>query len=331
MTPDSFPALLLREQDGATHHSLETLSLSDLPDAPVTVRVRYSSLNYKDGLAVTGKGKIIRKFPAVPGIDLAGEVEQSASPEFRPGDPVLATGWGLGELHWGGYSGYARLQPEWLTPLPRGLTLDRAMAFGTAGFTAMLAVMALEDHGLKPGGKPVLVTGAAGGVGSVAVASLARNGYHVAASTGRPEQEPYLKGLGASSIVVREQLARASKPMESETWAAAVDSVGGQTLATAFSQIERHGAVAVCGLAGGHQLSTTVFPLILRGVSLLGIDSVFCPPARRHQAWDRLSRDLSPELVDAMTTHIALADVPEWANTIVEGKVRGRVVVDLGD
>ncbi len=330
VTAHNFPALVVREQDGAPQAALETLSAADLPPGDVLIRVRYSSLNYKDGLAVTGKGKVIRQFPMVPGIDLAGTVEQSESPDWQPGEAVLVTGWGVGEAHWGGYAGFARMKSTWLTRLPAGLSLEHSMTIGTAGFTAMLAVMALEEHGVQPGGKPVLVTGAGGGVGSVAVALLAGRGYTVAASTGRADLEPYLKSLGASRIVPRDALARPSKPMESETWAGAIDSVGGQTLATLYSQIERHGAAAVCGLAGGHQLQTTVFPLILRGVSLLGIDSVYCPPARRQAAWSRLAAELSPARLDAMTTQISLADVPRWAETILAGAVRGRVVVTLG-
>lgn len=330
VTPDNFPALVLREQDGATQAAFETLSAADLPPGDVLIRVHYSSLNYKDGLAVTGKGKVIRQFPMVPGIDLAGTVERSESPDWQPGEAVLVTGWGVGEAHWGGYAGFARMKSAWLTRLPAGLSLEHSMTIGTAGFTAMLGVMALEEHGVQPGGKPVLVTGAGGGVGSVAVALLAGRGYTVAASTGRADLEPYLKSLGASRIVPRDALARPSKPMESETWAGAIDSVGGQTLATLYSQIERHGAAAVCGLAGGHQLQTTVFPLILRGVSLLGIDSVYCPPARRQTAWNRLAAELSPAQLDVMTTRISLADVPRWAETILAGAVRGRVVVTLG-
>ena len=309
--------------------SLQELTDDQLPDGDVTVAVQYSSLNYKDGLAVTGKGKIIRSFPMICGIDLAGTVEASESADWKPGDDVVVTGWGLSETAPGGYTQRQRVRSEWLVRRPDGLTLQQTMAVGTAGLTAMLCVLALEDAGLTPGGEgEVLVTGAGGGVGSVAVAVLAKLGYRVAASTGRTETHDYLRSLGASTIVDRDELATAGRPFDKERWAGAVDTVGSQTLATVLAQTRYGGAVAACGLVGGNDLPTTVLPFILRGVSLLGVDSVMCPTPRRVEAWNRLARDLPIELLDEMTTVEPMTRVPELAEEILAGRTRGRVVID---
>ena len=326
--PERFRAFVVREDASGRRAGFEELTPADLGEGDLTVAVRYSSLNYKDGLAVTGKGKVIRKLPMVPGIDLAGTVLESRSPAFRPGDEVLVTGCGLGELTFGGYAGLARVRAEWALPIPRGLTARRAMALGTAGFTAALCVDALWEVGVRPGPREVIVTGAAGGVGSVAVALLARAGFTVAASTGRPDERPYLESLGASRIVARAELARpGAKPLESETWAGGVDAVGGETLATVLRQTATGGAVAACGLAGGTDLPVTVMPFILRGVRLLGVESITPPRERRERAWTRLARDLAPDRIDALTTEIPLASVPAWGERILAGQVRGRTVV----
>lgn len=310
--------------------TLSELDEAELPPGDVTVDVAYSSLNYKDGLAVSGKGRIARRFPMVCGIDLAGTVVASSSPAWQVGDEVVATGWGLSENHPGGYTQRQRLDGSWLVARPPGLTLAQTMAVGTAGLTAMLCVQALEEHGLVPDTRaPVLVTGAAGGVGSVAVAVLAELGYRVAASTGRPELGDYLKRLGAAELVERSELAvDQERPLETERWAAAVDSVGGRTLATVLRQLCYGAAVAACGLAGGSDLPTTVLPFILRGVRLLGVDSVRCPNPRREEAWGRLAR-LDVGLLDEITTVVPLSAVPDLAGDILAGKVRGRTVVDV--
>lgn len=301
-----------------------------LPPGEVLVRVAYSSLNYKDGLAVTGKPGVIRSYPMVPGIDFAGTVEESAVEEFRPGDPVVVTGCGTSETMWGGYAELARLDAKHIVPLPRGMTLVQAMGIGTAGFTAMQAVMALERHGLQPGGREVLVTGAAGGVGSTAVAILAKLGYKVAASTGRPEHHEYLRSLGASTILDRAELTASSKrPLESERWAGAIDAVGGETLAGLLRAVETHGSVAVCGRAGSPSLNTTVFPFILRGVNLLGIDSPKVDKAGRLEIWSRLSGDLPLEKLDAMIQVRPLEEVFAAGEEILAGKIRGRVVIRI--
>lgn len=326
----SFRALVLRESEGKVRHAFEQVSEDALPEGDVTVSVTHSSLNYKDGLAVTGRGKIARRFPMVPGIDLAGVVERSESPDWKPGDEVLATGWEIGEAHWGGYAEKARVRSEWLVRLPEGLTREQAMAIGTAGLTSSLSVLALEDRGLEPGAGPMLVTGSTGGVGSLAVALLAARGHEVTASTGRPEHHGYLRELGATEVLERGELSREARPLESEVWAGAVDTVGGRTLATAFAQMRRGAGIAVCGLVESPKLETTVFPLILRGVALLGIDSNLCPRPRRRQAWERLARDLDRSALASMTRVIGLDEVPEMAAAIVAGKVRGRIVVDLG-
>ena len=330
MQQDRFRALVLDQEDGATRAVLKDVPRDALPDGDVTVAVTYSSLNYKDGLAVTGQGRIVRSYPMVPGIDLAGTVVASESPDYKPGDEVVLTGWGIGERHWGGYAELARVKSAWLVPLPRGLTSRQAMGLGTAGFTAMLCVMALEDHGVGPSGRPVIVTGAAGGVGSVAVALLAQRGYTVAAATGRSELHDYLKGLGASEIVERAALAAPStRPLESERWGGGVDTVGSTTLAAVLRATAYGGSVAACGLAGGNDLPTTVLPFILRAVNLLGIDSVLCPPDRRRTAWERLARDVPSETLDRITQVAPLADVPRLAGEILQGRVRGRVIIDV--
>ena len=328
--PQIFRALVVDQRDGAYTAEIRELPADSLPEGDVTVSVAYSSLNYKDGLCVTGQGKIARSLPMVPGIDLAGTVVASSSPLYTPGDAVVLTGWGIGERHWGGFASLARVRSEWLVPLPDGLALRQAMGIGTAGFTAMLCVMALEEAGVRPGDREVLVTGASGGVGSIAVAVLARLGYAVTASTGRPEHHEYLRALGARSVIGREELARPGRPMEAERWAGAVDTVGGETLAGIIRSAAYYGAIAACGNAGGASLATTVFPFILRGVRLIGVESVMCPPDRRRAAWARLARDLPHDLLDGMIRVAKLDDVPALSREIVAGQVRGRVVVDLG-
>ncbi|HEY0525816.1 MAG TPA: MDR family oxidoreductase [Stellaceae bacterium] len=326
-----FRALVLHEREGGKVEArIETLSEDALPADDVTVAVQYSTLNYKDGLILQGLGRLVRKYPHVPGVDFAGTVESSTSPEFKPGDPVVLTGWRVGELSWGGYAQKARVKAGQLVRLPDGLSTKRAMAVGTAGFTAMLSVMALEDHGLSPDRGDVLVTGAAGGVGSVAVAILAKLGYRVAASTGRAETHDYLRGLGAAEIVDRATLAQPpARPLDTERWAGAIDAVGSTTLATILTQLKYGGSVAACGLAGGNDLPTTVIPFLLRGVNLLGIDSVMAPVERRRKAWDRIVRDLPMDKLDAMTETVPLAALPGLAPKILKGGVRGRVVVDV--
>lgn len=325
-----FTALVLDEQEGKTQAAIRELGRDALPAGEVLVEVAYSSLNYKDGLAITGQGRIIRNFPMVPGIDFSGTVVESASPAYAPGDQVVLTGWGVGERHWGGLSQLARVKADWLVKLPAGLSLQTAMAFGTAGFTAMLCVLALEDAGLQPTEREVVVTGAAGGVGSVAVALLAKAGFNVTASTGRTETHDYLTALGARQIIDRATLATPSnRPLESERWAGGVDTVGADILATVLKATAYGGAVAACGLAGGSGLNTTVLPFILRGVRLLGVDSVMCPTARREAAWARLASDFPAALLDQVTTVVPLADVPALAADILRGQVRGRVVVDV--
>jgi len=325
-----FKAILLREQGRKVSAAIETLTPDQLPAGDVLVRVSHSTLNYKDGMVLNGIGRLVKSYPHVPGVDFAGVVEHSTSPDWRAGDPVILTGWRVGEWTWGGYAQYARVKAEWLVRLPAGMTAQRAMAIGTAGFTSMLAVMALERHGLKPGDGDVLVTGAAGGVGSVAVALLAHLGYRVVAATGRPETRDYLAGLGAADFIDRAELAQpVTKPLQAERWAAAIDSVGSTTLATLLTQLKYRGAAAACGLAGGADLPASVIPFLLRGVNLLGIDSVLSPRPERRTAWDRLARELEPALIDGMTQVIGLGELPELANRILKGQVRGRVVVDV--
>jgi acrylyl-CoA reductase (NADPH) len=327
---ETFRALVLRETEGGRYAArLEQLLIDDLPAGEVLIAVDYSDLNYKDGLAVTGRGKIARVLPLVPGIDLAGRVLESHDPRYRSGDRVVLTGWGVGERHWGGFAQRARVKADWLVPLPHGLDARQAMALGTAGFTAMLCVLALEQGGVRPGSAPVVVTGAAGGVGSVAVALLARLGHEVHAVTGRAETHEYLRALGAAQIVDRAVAAAPCRPLESQRWAGAVDTVGGQTLARLLAETHENGTVAACGLAGGTDLPTTVMPFILRGVRLQGVNSVTVPYEQRLAAWERLVEDLPAAQLEAMTTVIPLEAVPEWAAKIVDGLVRGRVVVDV--
>jgi acrylyl-CoA reductase (NADPH) len=324
-----FKALLLEEEDGKVASRIAELAEDALPAGDVTVAVEHSTLNYKDGLILQGLGRLVRQYPHVPGIDFAGQVVGSDNPAWREGDAVVLTGWRVGEAHWGGYAEKARVKGDWLVKLPAGLTTRQAMAIGTAGFTAMLAVMALEDRGLTPDKGEVLVTGAAGGVGSVATAILAKSGYQVAASTGRPETHDYLRKLGAASIVERASIEKPSgKPLEAERWAGCIDAVGGGTLSQVLTQLKYHASVAACGLAGGAKLEATVIPFLLRGVNLLGIDSVMCPKLRREQAWARLARELPLDLLESMIVPAKLEDLPGLAGEILAGKVRGRVVVN---
>ena len=327
---DTFKALVLEETDGKVSNQIKDLSIDDLPEGDVLVRVEYSDVNYKDGMIVNGIGGLVRNYPHVPGIDFSGTVEDSSHARFKAGDKVVLTGWRVGEVHWGGYAQQARVNGDWLVALPDGLSTRQAMAVGTAGLTSMLCVMALEDHGLKPETGPVLVTGAAGGVGSVAVAILARLGYAVAASTGRESLHDYLKSLGATEIVTRADLSEPSKrPLESENWAGAIDTVGSTTLARLLTQIKYGGSVAACGLAAGPKLETTVIPFLLRGVNLLGIDSVMQPYENRVRVWDRIASDLPHDKLEEMTDVIGLDGVAEAASSILGGQVRGRLVVDL--
>ena len=328
----SFRALITdKADDGTVSSRIEQIEKDRLPEADVTVAVEHSTLNYKDGLCLTGNGGLVRSYPHVCGIDFAGTIEESGSDEFQPGDKVVLTGWRVGEVWWGGYAEKARVRSEWPTRLPEGVETRQAMAVGTAGFTAMLAVMALEDHGLVPGSGPVLVTGASGGVGSVAIAILAHNGYEVAAATGHPEEEGYLRDLGATHIVGRDELSEGpAKPLEKETWAGCIDSVGGNTLATALARMKYGMSVAAVGLAGGAKLPTTVIPFILRGVNLLGIDSAMRPQQDRVLAWQRIARELPMEKLESMVQTATLEDLPELGPKILKGEVRGRVVVDIG-
>ena len=324
----SFKALLVEKTEDGTQASVQEIDESRLPEGDVTVAVEYSTVNYKDGLCIGPGGGLVRTYPHVPGIDFAGTVEASDDDRYKPGDKVVLTGWRVGEAHWGGYAQKARVKADWLVPLPNGLDARQAMAVGTAGFTAMLAVQALEDHGLKTG--PILVTGAAGGVGSVAVALLAAMGREVAAVTGRPEQAEYLQGLGASRIVPRKDLAETVKrPLESESWGGCVDAVGGAMLARVLGQMEYGASVAAVGLAGGADLPAKVIPFLLRAVNLLGIDSVLQPYDNRVRAWHRLADLLPVEKLEAMVVPATLEDLPKLGADILQGRVRGRVVVDL--
>jgi acrylyl-CoA reductase (NADPH) len=330
----TFQALVLDLVSGNVTASLRTLERNALPEGDVLVSVAYSSLNYKDGLAITNKAKIVRSFPMVPGIDLAGTVVESQHADYKPGDEVILTGWGVGERHWGGLAQMARVKGDWLVPMLPGLTPQRAMAIGTAGFTAMLCVMALEERGLAhtrgaPSGREVLVTGASGGVGSIAVAVLARLGYSVAAATGSASARDYLTALGAQQIVERSEVAAPSGPLGSERWGGAVDTVGGDTLAGVLRTLAYGTSVAACGNAGGVALTTTVLPFILRGVSLLGVDSVMCPTPRRRQAWERLAREVPSDALDRITHVVPLRDAPERAEAILRGEIQGRTVVDV--
>lgn len=324
-----FKALLLNDVEGKVNAEIHQLEVSDLPEGEVLVDVAYSSLNYKDGLAVTGTGKIIRSYPMVPGIDFAGTVVESASERFKPGDEVILTGWGVGERHWGGYAQKARVKADWLVPIPKGLDAKKAMIIGTAGFTAMLCVMTLGEAGVKPDSGKVLVTGAAGGVGSVSVQLLSQLGYHVVAVTGRLETQEYLTALGAKEFIAREVMDKPARPLESQTWAGAVDVVGGTMLARILAEMDYGGTVAACGLAGGHELNTTVMPFILRNVSLRGVDSVSCPLPRRLQAWERLAAELPESAYDMLGCAIALEEVPQAARDIISGRIQGRMLVNL--
>ena len=326
-----FHALMLHEAEGGkVEVRFEDLEVERLPEGDVLVEVDYSTLNYKDGLVLKGLGRLVRSYPHIPGVDFAGTVADSSHADFKPGDRVVLNGWRVGELHWGGYAQKARVKGDWLVKLPSGLTSRQAMAIGTAGYTSMLSVMALEAHGIEPASGPILVTGAAGGVGSVAVAILAKLGYRVAAVTGRPEAKAYLTDLGASEIVPRDELAEPpSRPLDKERWAGCIDAVGGTMLARVLSQMAYRGSVAAVGLAGGNELNTTVIPFLLRGVNLLGIDSVMCPKPQRETAWQRLAKDLPLDKLAGMEVDATLADLPGLAGDILQGKVRGRVVVDL--
>lgn len=326
---ERFHAIMIDKPDDKQRVVDAEIGLDDLMEGDVVVAVSHSTVNYKDGLALTGRSPVVRKFPMIPGIDFAGTVETSSNPNYKPGDKVVLNGYGLGETHYGGYAEYARVKGEWLVPLPPAFSTAQAMAIGTAGYTAMLCVLALEDAGVTPDKGGVVVTGAAGGVGSVAVAVLAKLGYKVSASTGRPEEEGYLKGLGAEEIVPRAELAGNPRPLAKERWAGGVDSVGSKTLANVISSLRYGGAVAACGLAGGLDLPASVAPFILRGISLLGIDSVYMNRARRIEAWNRLARDLDVKKLETMTKTIALSGVREAAEDILAGKVRGRLVVEI--
>ena len=327
---ETFKALVLREVDGSTipRVAVEEMTEADLPEGDVTVDVEYSSLNYKDGMALTGTGRIVRNYPMVPGVDSVGVVRQSDASEFTPGDRVILTGWGVGERYWGVYSQRLRTRSEWLVPCPEGLSARSAMGIGTAGLTAMLCVMALEDGGVVPGSGPVVVTGAAGGVGSVAVAVLAHLGYEVHAVTGRPEQHDYLVSLGATTTLGRAEMSEPPRPLESETWAGAVDTVGSTMLARVLAQTRYRGTVAACGLAGGSDLPTSVMPFILRSVRLQGVDSVVTPIPLRRAAWERLVTDLPSALLESMIQEVPMSQMAHLGGEIMAGRVRGRVVID---
>ena len=324
-----FKAILVKKDDQGYRAELAELDEASLPEGDVKVKVLYSTLNYKDGLAITGKGPVIRHFPMVPGIDFAGEVLESSSPDFKPGDMVLLNGWGVGEGHWGGLSQMARVKAEWLIPLPKGFTAKQALAIGTAGYTAMLCVMALQSHGLKPSDGEVLVTGAAGGVGSFAVALLSKLGFTVVASTGRLSEENYLKQLGASEVIERTALSAPGKPLAKERWAAVVDSVGSHTLANACAQTKSDGAVAACGLAQGMDFPSSVAPFILRGITLYGINSVTVARAKRIAAYEQLSKLIDLITLDEISHEISLEESLQYAQELMAGNIRGRVIVNV--
>lgn len=324
-----FTAILVERDPAPYRASLKDLDESQLPPGDVTVRVEYSTLNYKDALAITGKGPVVRHFPMVPGIDLAGTVDGSNNSSYKSGDKVLLNGWGVGESHWGGLAQRARVKADWLIPLPGALTARQAMAVGTAGYTAMLSVMTLERHGITPGDGEILVTGAAGGVGSVAVALLSKLGFRVAAMTGRPAETDFFRQLGASEILDRAAYSGAGKPLAKERWAAAIDVVGSHTLANVCASLRYGGVVAACGLAGGMDFPGTVAPFILRGITLAGIDSVMRPRPDRVEAWRRLSRDLEVHKLELLAQEISLAEALERAGSVLEGRVRGRIIVDV--
>ena len=325
----TFRAVRIDKGESGQTAKLVDFDENDLMDGDVTVRVEWSTVNYKDGLAISGKAPVVRRFPMIPGIDFVGMVESSTHADWKPGDRVILNGWGVGETHLGGYAEKARVKGDWLVPAPAGMTGREAMAIGTAGYTAMLAVMALERHGITPERGPIVVTGAAGGVGSVAVALLSKLGFHVIAATGRLQEEPYLRGLGAAEVLDRKELSAPGKPLGKERWAGAIDSVGATTLANVLAGTRYGGAVAACGLAGGMDLPTTVAPFILRAVSLLGIDSVMCPQAVRREAWKRLASDLDRGKLQTMTNEIQLPGVLVAAPAILDGRIRGRIVVKI--
>jgi len=324
-----FKAIVINKDDKGYRAELGQLEESALPAGDVRVRVQYSTLNYKDGLAITGKGPVVRSFPMVPGIDFAGEVLESTSPEFKVGDAVLLNGWGVGEGHWGGLAQQARVKADWLIPLPKGFTAKQALAIGTAGYTAMLCVMALQKHGVKPADGEVLVTGAAGGVGSFAIALLSKLGFTVVASSGRPQEAEYLRSLGAAEVIDRSSLSEPGKPLARERWAAVVDSVGSHTLANACAATKSEGAVAACGLAQGMDFPGTVAPFILRGVTLYGINSVTVPKAKRIAAYEQLSALVDLTTLEAISHEISLGEAMEYADALMKGNVRGRVIVDV--
>jgi acrylyl-CoA reductase (NADPH) len=326
----NFRALVLYEEGGKVAAKIEAVDEARLPPGEVTVAVECSTLNYKDGMILQGLGRLVRTYPHIPGIDFAGSVEHSESPEFEPGDPVILTGWRVGEAQWGGFAEKARVKAAYLVRQPAPLSARQAMAIGTAGLTAMLAVIALERHGLRPDAGDVLVTGAAGGVGSVAISLLSRLGYRVVASTGRPALREYLTELGAADMIDRASLAaKPLRPLDSERWAGAIDAVGGATLATILAQLKYRGSVAACGLAGGSDLAATVIPFLLRGINLLGIDSVMCPREERIEAWQRLARDLPLDRLERMTEAVPLSSLLDLAPRILKGEIRGRIVVEV--
>lgn len=324
-----FNGILIEKDEAGYRASVKQIDDEQLPEGDVTVRVDYSSLNYKDGLAITGKGPVVRKFPMVPGIDIAGVVEASDNPAYQAGDRVLLNGWGVGETHWGGLAQKARLKGDWLVPLPAAFTPQQAVAIGTAGYTAMLCVLALEKHSVKPADGEIVVTGAAGGVGSVAIAVLASLGYTVVAVSGRPDEADYLKQLGATTVLDRAEFAAPGKPLGKERWAGAVDVVGSHTLANICATTKYRGVVTACGLAGGMDFPSSVAPFILRGVTLVGIDSVMCPRPERLVAWERLGRDLDVAKLGLIANEIPLAEAIPVAGQLMAGQVRGRVVVDV--
>lgn len=330
MAANNFRALMLREESGKVSSKIEEVSIDQLPPGEVLIDVRYSTLNYKDGMILSGIGRLVAKYPHIPGVDLSGVVAASQHPDFKVGDEVLVTGYRCGEIHWGGYAEKARVPAAWVVPLPKGLSLRDVMAIGTAGFTSMQAIMALEAHGLTPEKGEVLVTGAAGGLGSVAVAILGKLGYKALASTGRPDEASWLKSLGATEIVNRSDLATASeKPLEAARWAGVIDSVGGTTLGRVLGQMKPQSSIAACGLAGGQSFTASVLPFLLRGVNLLGIDSVMVPQSQRREIWRRLARDLPLDKLKTTVTEAALGDLPDLAKAILKGQVKGRTVIDV--
>ncbi|GAA5316361.1 MAG: MDR family oxidoreductase [Candidatus Pelagadaptatus aseana] len=324
-----FNAIMINKDDQGYQSSMQQVADTDLPEGNVTVAVEYSTLNYKDGLAITGKSPVVRQFPMVPGIDFAGRVEDSSDPRYKAGDKVILNGWGVGETHWGGLAQRARVNGDWLIPLPESVSCQQAMGIGTAGYTAMLCVLALADSGVTPDKGDILVTGAAGGVGSVAISLLAKRGYRVVASTGRVSDAEYLSGLGAAEIIDRNELSEPGRPLGKERWAGAVDAVGSHTLANICATTQYGGVVTACGLAQGMDLPATVMPFILRGVTLKGIDSVYCPREQRLAAWSALAEEFDMSKLDSVNTVIGLGDAIEQAGLLLEGKIRGRVIVDV--